>query len=215
MATVARHIRSHYDPETEREELLLEIGQASTSSGHRHVLGGIGFSSGGDGEKVDNDGDPEEGVDPWSVQLPYALAKFVPPVKFVKSVLSYQDVNDYIERGHGSGLPERDEGKDEEGGKGISDWYRNLSRTNDNTPTSTPVPETSTMAERTGKTGALDYSGSLSVVTNGSVIATTQRSPPTTPDPMNLCNLNRGLAATLDDETIGSSPTSHRSRGRP
>jgi hypothetical protein len=187
MATVARYIRSHYDPETEREERLLETGQAglSTSPGHRCVRGGIGFSSGGgDGRGVGDDGGQEEGADPWSVELPYTSAKFIPPVKFVKSVLSYQDVNDYIERGYGSGLPGKDKGKDEEGRRGISDWYRNLSRTNVNapTPTSTPVPERSLMAERTVKAGALDRPGSLSGVTNGSVIAITQRTPPTASD---------------------------------
>jgi hypothetical protein len=118
MATVARYIRSHYDPETEREDLLLETGQtrASTSSGHGRVRGGIGFFSGGEegGRNVD-DGDQEElEVDPWLVELPYAPAKLNPLPKFVKSVLSYEDVNDYIERGYESGLLGRDEEKDED-----------------------------------------------------------------------------------------------------
>ena len=188
MATVARYVRSHYNPETELEGLLLETGQTqpSTSSGRGPVQGGIGFSSGGEegGRNVD-DGDQEEGVDPWLVELPYAPAKFNPPLKFVKSVLSYEDVNDYIERGYESGLLERDEGKDknvEEEGKGISSWYLNLSRTNASTPAPTPIPETSTVAERTARAGTLIYPASLSGVTNCSVTAITQHGserPPT------------------------------------
>lgn len=179
MATVARHIRSHYDPEAEREDLLLETGQvqASTSSTHGRVRSGVGFSSGGEQERyVDGDGDQEEGVDPWIVELPYASAKFNPPLKFVKSILSYEDVNDYIERGYESGLLGKGEENDEdvEERRGISDWYRSLSRTNANTPVPTPIPGTSTVAELTRKSGTLGYSVSSSVVTNGSATATPQ-----------------------------------------
>src|SRR6266478_3806564 len=127
MATAARHIRSHYDPETERDDLLLQTGQvrASTSSGRGHVHGGIGFSSSGEGghhgdgesEHDQRDGGEEE-VDPWLVELPYAPAKLDPPLKFVKSVLSYEEVNDYIERGYESGSLGRDEDKDAEEMKG-------------------------------------------------------------------------------------------------
>ena len=189
MATVARHIRSHYDPETEREDLLLETGQtwASTSSSQDRVRGGIGFPSGEEeGRNGENDGDQEEGVDPWSVELPYVPAKFNPPLKFVKSVLLYEDVNDYIERGYESGLLERDKGKDvEEGGKGISSWYRHLSRTNANTPVPTSVPETSAVGEPTAETGTLDYHVSSFGVTNRLVEATPQHTPgrPSTSDP--------------------------------
>jgi len=179
MATVARYIYSHYDPETEREDLLLETGQtrASTSSGS--VRGGIGFSSCGEegGQNVD-DGDQEEEIDPWLVELPYAPAKFNPPLKFVKSDLSYEDVNDYIERGYESGLLERAEENDkhvEEERKGISSWYRNLSRTNINTPAPTTVPGTSTMEERTARAGTLDHPLSSSSATDGSAVAITQR----------------------------------------
>ena len=190
MATVARYIYSHYDPETEQEDLLLETGQtrASTSSGHGRVRGGIGFSSDGEeeGRNVD-DGDQEE-VDPWLVELPYAPAKFNPPLKFVKSVLSYEDVNDYIERGYESGLLERAEEKDrdvEEERQGISSWYRNLSRTNVNTPAPTPIPGTSTVEERTARAGTLDHPVSSSDATDGSVVAITQRASEqtSTPDP--------------------------------
>ena len=187
MATVARYIRSHYDPETEREHLLLETGQtqASTSSSHSRVREGIGFSSSEEeGRNVDEDGDLEEEVDPWLVELPYAPAKFNPPIKFVKSVLSYEEVNDYIERGYESGSFGRDEEKDEdaeEAGKGISNWYRNLSRTN----ASTPVPETGAVAEGTARTGTLDYLISSSDVTDGSATTTPQQTSerPSTPRP--------------------------------
>ena len=192
MATVARYIRSHYDPETEREDLLLETGQtrASTSFGYGHVHGGIGFTSDGEegGRNVD-DGDEEEEVDPWVVELPYAPAKFNPPLKFVKSVLSYEDVNDYIERGYESGLLGRDEERDkdvEEEKKGISSWYRNLSRTNVSTPAPTPVPETSMVGERTARTGTLNYPVPLSGATDGSVTTITQHAseqPPTSNPP--------------------------------
>ena len=180
MATVARYIYSHYDPETEREDLLLETGQtrASMSSGYGRARGGIGFSSGGEGGQNVDDGDQEEEIDPWLVELPYAPAKFNPPLKFVKSVLSYEDVNDYIERGYEFGLPERAEENDkdvEEERKGISSWYRNLSRTNVNTPAPTPVPGTSTMEERTARAGTLDHPLSSSGATYGSVVAITQR----------------------------------------
>ena len=188
MATVARYIRSHYDPETEREDLLLETGQTrtSTSSGHdRGPSGGIGFSFGEEGGRNVDDGDQEEGVDPWLVELPYAPAKFNPPLKFVKSVLSYEDVNDYIEHGYESGLLERDEEKDKdvEERKGISSWYRNLSRTNSSTPAPTPVSEKSTVAERTAGTGTLDHPVSPSGATDGSVTIITQRTsnPPSRP----------------------------------
>ena len=189
MATVARHIRSHYDPETEREELLLETGQA-LASGHGRVRGGIGFSSDvEEGGNVDGDNGQEEGIDPWLVELPYASDKLHPPVKFVKSILSYEDVNDYIERGYESGLPGRDEEKDEDMEKerrGISNWYRNLSRTNVSTPAPPPVHETSTMAERTAKTGTFGYSVPSSGVTDGSAATTPQRTseqPPTLKPP--------------------------------
>jgi len=194
MATVARHIRSYYDPETERDDLLLETGQTrvSTSSSHGPVRGGIGFPSGGEeGRNVGGDGDQEEGVDPWLVELPYAPAKFDPPLKFVKSILSYEDVNDYIERGYESGLPGKDEENDkdvEEERRGIPNWYRNLSRTNANTPVPTPAPEASTGAERAAKAGTLGYSVSLSGVTNGSAAATPQRTSekPPTSEPLSL-----------------------------
>ena len=189
MTTVARHIRSRYDPETERDDLLLETGQVwvPTSSQGR-VRGVIGFaSSGEEGQDVDGDGNQEEGVDPWLVELLYAPAKFNPPLKFVKSVLSYEDVNDYIERGYESGLLERDEykydGAEEEG---ISSWYRKLSRTNANTSVPTPVPGTSTVAERTARTGAFNYLVSSSGVTDGSATTTPQRTseqPPTSNPP--------------------------------
>ena len=139
MATVARHIRSYYDPETERDDLLLETGQVreSTSSGQSRFRSGIGFASGGeDGQNADND-DEEEEIDPWLVEIPYAPAKPSPQLKFVKSILSYEDVNDYIERGHGSGLLKNEQKNDkdvEEGRKGISSWYRNLSRSGVDTP---------------------------------------------------------------------------------
>ena len=174
MATVARYIHSHYNPETERHDLLLETGQArvSTSFSRSRVRSGIGFSSSETGGQHDNGGDDqEEGVDPWLVELPYAPAKFNPPLKFIRSVLSYEDVNDYIERGYESGLLERDEGKDIEEGRGISSWYRNLSRTSVNTPIPTPLPETSTTVE----TGTLGYSIPSSGVTNDSAKAIPQR----------------------------------------
>jgi len=180
MATVARYIYSHYDPETEREDLLLETGQtrAPTSSGHGRVRGGIGFSSGGEegGQNADGSNQEEE-IDPWLVELPYAPAKFNPPLKFVKSILSYEDVNNYIERGYESGLLERAEEKDKdvEERKGISGWYRNLSRTNINTPDPTPVPGTSTVEEQIARAGTLDHPVSLSGATDGSVVAITQR----------------------------------------
>ena len=188
MATVARHIRSHYDPETERGDLLLETGQirASTSAGRGHVRGGIGsFSNGEGGQHSDGESDGGEGEeveeDPWLVELPYASAKFNPPLKFVKSILSYEDVNDYIERGHESGLVERE--KDEgagEGWKEISSWYRDLTGTNVNTPVPTRVSETST-----AETGTLGCSTSSSGVTNGSATTTPQRTSgqPTTSKP--------------------------------
>ena len=191
MATVARYIRSHYDPETEREDLLLETGQtrASTSFGHGCVHGGIGFTSDGEGGRNVDDDDQEEEVDPWLVELPYAPAKFNPPLKFVKSVLSYEDVNDYIERGYEFGSLGRDEGKDkdvEEEKKGISNWYRNLSRTNVNTPAPTPVPETRTVGKRTARTGTLNYPVPSSGATDGSVTTITQHAseqPPTSNPP--------------------------------
>lgn len=141
MATTVRHIRSYYDPETERDDLLLETGQVwePTFSGEGHIRGGIGFTSGGEkGRTVNYDSEREEEVDPWLVELPYAPAGFSLPLKFVKSVLSYEDVNDYIERGHESGLFGRVRGKakdaeEEEERREISNWYRNLSRTNTNT----------------------------------------------------------------------------------
>ena len=190
MATVARYIHSHYDPETEQEDLLLETRQAraSTSSGHGSVRGGIGFSSGGEeGRDFDDDGGQEEAVDPWLVELPYAPEKCNPPPKFVKSILSYEDVNDYIERGHDSGLLDRDQGKGrsvEEEGKGISDWYRNLSRTNVNTP----IPGASTVAEKAARTGTSNHPVSLSGSTNSSVTPITQRTsqPPPTSNPPSL-----------------------------
>jgi len=193
---VARHIRSYYDPETERDELLFETGQTqvlSTSSSHGPVRGGIELPFGGnEGRSVDGDGDQEEGVDPWLVELPYAPAKFDPPLKFVKSILSYEDVNDYIERGYGSGLPGKGEedGKDvDEERRGISNWYRNLNRTNANSPVSTPVPESSAAAERTAKAGTLGYSVSSSGVANGSATPTPQRTseqPPSSKPPNSL-----------------------------
>ncbi|KAF9648498.1 hypothetical protein BDM02DRAFT_3115261 [Thelephora ganbajun] len=178
MATVARHIRSYYNPETERDELLLETGQiqVSTAPSHSRIHSGIGFSP-SEERNVDGDDDQEEGVDPWLVELPYAPAKFNPSLKFVKSVLSYEDINDYIERGHESGLLEGEE-KDrdaEEGRKGISSWYRNLSRTNVNTPVPPLVPEASTPVERTTRSGTLGYLVSSSGIINDSVITTPQR----------------------------------------
>ena len=166
MATVARHIRSRYDPETERDELLLETGQvrSSTFTNHGGTRGGIGFSCQGEDER-DSGGDrgevEEEETDPWLVELPYAPATFNPPPKFVKSILSYGDVNDYIERGYDSGLLQRAGDKDEdveEERKGISSWYRDLTRMNANTPVTTPVPEASEVPERTAETGTLGYS---------------------------------------------------------
>ena len=191
MATVARHIRSHYDPETERQDLLLETGQVrpSTSTNHRRIRGGIGFSSSENEGQYDGDGgDQEEEVDPWLVELPYAPAKFNPPLKFVKSVLSYEDVNDYIERGYESGLLEREKDRnvEVEEGEEISSWYRNLSRTNANTPVPTPVSEARAVEERTMETGTLSYSLSSSGVTNDSAKATPQRvpeQPPTSKPP--------------------------------
>jgi len=181
MATVARHIRSHYDPETERDELLLETGQVRlpTFTNHGSIRGGIGFSSQGeDGPDSSGRGDcgeVEEEADPWLVELPYALATFNPPPKFVKSVLSYGDVNDYIERGYDSVLLEMDKDKDEvEEWKGISSWYRDLTRTNAHTPVPTPVPQASEV-ERTVETGTLSYHVSSSGVTNGLAATTPQR----------------------------------------
>ena len=198
MATVARHISSRYDPETERDELLLETGQVRppTITNHDVIRGGIGFSSqkedgwnsggrgGGAGGEVG-----EEEVDPWLVELPYALAKFNPPPKFVKSVLSYGDVNDYIERGYDSGSLSRDQDKDEdmeEERKGISSWYRDLTRMNANTPVSTPIPQASGATDRAAETGTLGYYVSSSSVTNGSATTTPQRTsqpPPTSKPP--------------------------------
>jgi hypothetical protein len=178
MATVARHIRSHYDPETERDGLLLETGQVRepTLPAQGRVRGGIGFTS--DGEEwptVNDDSEGDEGVDPWLVELPYAPTKFNPPLKFVKSVLSYEDVNDYIERGYGSGLFERNERKVEDDGKGISNWYRNLSRTHVNTPVPAPVQEESAVAEWTARSGTSEYLISSSGPTNDSAVATQER----------------------------------------
>lgn len=178
MATVARHIRSYYDPETEKDDLLLETGQAhaSTSSTQGHFRSGIGFPSGGEGLSVTGDGEQGEGPDPWLIELPYPPAKFNPPIKFVKSVLSYEDVNDYIERGHESGSFQRDKEKDEdvdEEREGISNWYRNLSRTNASTPVlALVVQEESEAAEGIAKTGTLNNPVSSSGVTNGSVVVT-------------------------------------------
>jgi len=188
MATVARHIRSHYDPETERDDLLLETGQVRppTVTNHCGIRGGIGLSSHGEygqhgGGGSDRGEEEEEEEDPWLVELPYALEKFNPPPKFVKSVLSYGDVNDYIERGYGSGLLGRDKDRDqgvEEERKGISSWYRDLTRANANTPVPTPVSGTNAVAERTtAETGTLGYSVSSSGFTNGSATATLQRNP--------------------------------------
>ena len=179
MATVARHIRSHYDPETERDDLLLETGQvrSSTPSSHGRVRDGIGASSGGEERNGDGDDGGEEGADPWLVEVPYAPIRFNPPLKFVKSVLSYEDVNDYIERGYESGLFERNKAKDgdgEEEGSAISSWYRNLSRTNVDTFVSTPVPGTNAVAEQAADTGTLGNSVCPSYVTDGSVTATPQ-----------------------------------------
>ena len=58
MATVARHIRSYYDPETEQDNLLLETGQVRepSLSAQGCVRGGIGFTSGGEERRaVDDD----------------------------------------------------------------------------------------------------------------------------------------------------------------
>jgi hypothetical protein len=191
MATVARHIRSHYDPETERDDLLLETGQvrSSTPSSHGRVRDGIGVSSGGEERNGDGDDGGEEGADPWLVELPYAPARFNPPLKFVKSVLSYEDVNDYIERGYESGLLERNKAKNgdvDEEGSGISSWYRNLSRRNVDTLVPTPVPGTNTAAEQAADTGTLGNSVCPSYVTDGSVTATPQRTserPPSSEHP--------------------------------
>ena len=178
MATVARHIRSYYDPETEQDHLLLETGQVReptfSFSGQGRVRGGIVFTPGGeDGGIVNGDSEREEAVDPWLVELPYALEKFNPPPRFVKSVLSYEDVNDYIERGHESGLFEKDEGKEsEEERKGISNWYRNLSRMNVNTPVRALVREESAASERTARSGTLDHLTSSFGTPIGSVTVT-------------------------------------------
>lgn len=187
MATVARHIRSYYDSEAERDNLLLETGQVQepTFSNQGRVRGGIGSTSGETGWIVGGDSEQEEEIDPWLVELPYAPAKFSLPVRFVKSVLSYEDVNDYIERGHESGLFGRDKGKGtdaEEEGKGISNWYRNLSRTDASTPVPAPVQEERVMTERTERSGTLDHLISLSA-TNGSVIATQEHTTDTPPQP--------------------------------
>lgn len=196
MATVARRIRSHYDPETERDELLLETGQVQQPAftNHGDIRGGIGFSSQGEGGwdsggSGDREEVVEEEVDPWQVELPYTSAKFNPPPKFVKSVLSYGDVNDYIERGYDSGSLLRDRDKDEgmvEEWKGISNWYRDLTRTNANTPVSTPIPKASEVTEQTAETGTLGNYVSPSSVTNGSATTTPQRTseqPPTSKPP--------------------------------
>ena len=179
MATIARHIRSSYDPETERDDLLLETGQvqAPDFSDRYRVRGGIDFDSGVEERLVVN-GEREDGVDPWLVELPYAPAKFNLPVKFVKAVLSYEDLNDYIERGHESGLLWRDQGKGtgaEEERKGISDWYRNLSRTNFITPAPAPVQEESAVNDRSAMSGTLNHPISSFIGTNCSVIVAQER----------------------------------------
>ena len=127
-------------------------------------------------------------MDPWLVELPFVPEKFNPPPKFVKSVLSYGDVNDYISRGFDSGSLDRDKDKDEdmEERKGISTWYRDLTRTNTNTPVSTPVPQAREVMERTAETGTLGYYVSSSGGTNGSATTTPQRTseqPPTSKSP--------------------------------
>ena len=97
MATVTRHILSHHN--TEQDDLLLHTGQirGSTPSGHGRVRGGIGVSSGGEGgQNVGGDDGQEEGADPLLVELSNAPAMFNPPLKFIKSVFSYENVNDYI-----------------------------------------------------------------------------------------------------------------------
>lgn len=43
-------------------------------------------------------------MDPWLVEFLCAPAEFNPPFKLVKSILSYEDMNDYIERGYESRL---------------------------------------------------------------------------------------------------------------
>lgn len=180
MATIARHIRSYYDPETEQDDLLLQTGQVQepTSSVQGQVRGGIGFNFGGEeGRIVNSDSKREEGVDPWLIELPYAPPKFNAPLKFVKSVLSYEDVNDYIERGHESGLFEREKGKGqdvEEERNGISNWYRNLSRTNTSTPVPAPVQEENAPAELAARSGTLGHLISPSGA-NDSGIATQER----------------------------------------
>ena len=175
MATVARHIRSYYDPGTERDDLLLETGQVPepTLPAQGSVRGGIGFTFSGEGWRTGSgDRERDEGVDPWLVELPYSRAKFSSPLKFVKSVLSYEDVNDYIERGYESGLFKRSEPKTEEEGKGISNWYRGLSRTNVCTPVPSPIQEGGVVADQTTKPGTLDCLILLPGAANDLAVAT-------------------------------------------
>ena len=97
VATVTRHIFSHHN--TERDNLLLDTGQirGSTPSSHGRVRGRIGVSSGGEGgQDVGGDDGEEEKADPLLVELSNAPAMFNPPLKFLKSVFSYVNVNDYI-----------------------------------------------------------------------------------------------------------------------
>jgi hypothetical protein len=94
---VTRHILSHHN--TERDNLLLDTGQirGSTLSSHGRVRGGIGVSCGGEGgQNIGGDDGQEEGADHLLVELSNAPAMFNPPLKFVKSVFSYEDVNAYI-----------------------------------------------------------------------------------------------------------------------
>ena len=108
---MTRHILSNHN--TEQDNLLLDTGQirGSTPSSHGRVRGGIGVSSGGEGgQNVGGDDGQEEGADPLLVELSNASAMFNPPLKFLKSVFSCVDVNDYIagaSLGHSGGTRQR------------------------------------------------------------------------------------------------------------
>ncbi|PAV17125.1 hypothetical protein PNOK_0718900 [Pyrrhoderma noxium] len=147
MATVAYHIKSNYDPEEDKERLILETGQLTSDA-----RDGID-DDGDDTQKKTEVGDEE---DAWLKERPFGVNKRIAnPPRFVRATVEY-DIEHYdgyerLEQG-GSGssvtLQEKDSKEEKEEVKSVGSWYRTLVKNSGSTTTSTTTTNSASVSGR-------------------------------------------------------------------